>query len=313
MPFSAHSFLNRVFIRDNRCNDSDFDYIFFKKNPEHLVLQTELFIKAASGDIEATYQFGKFHVIDPYRIIADIHKGAFFLKKSIAAGDPRAQYAYAQLLIYCYECGDDELEEPETIVKLLKAAGESGNVHAQFLLADGYSLKQLHKLDLYPNRPEALYWWRKCALQGIAKAQYQYAYMLFESNDWGDRIEGAYWLQTSHHGGHPCADTDFLDCVKWLAPAAEDDAYAAHIMGLAHYHGTGLLRDAVKAEEFFLQAIDKGHSESLACLGELYWSGHEDGVVSKKAEAIKLFEAAANKGVPRSRETLKKLKRIYIQ
>jgi TPR repeat protein len=308
MPFNSPSFLTRVFIRDDRSNDSDFDYIFTNKKPEHLVLQPELLVQAASGDLEATYQFGKFHVIDPYRIIADIRQGAFFLKESGSAGDPRAQYAYAQLLIYSFECGDYELEEPKTIINLLKTAGEAGNVHAQFLLADGYSLKQVHELDLYPDRSEGLYWWRKCALQGVAKAQCQYAYMLFESNEWGDRIEGAYWLHTSHLSGHPGADVEFLDCVKWLAPTADDDAYAAHVLGLANYHGTGLIRDAVKAEELFLQAIDQGHSESLACLGELYWNGHEDGVVSNKDKAIELLQEAAKKGVPRAKECLLSMK-----
>jgi TPR repeat protein len=245
VPFVSYSFLNRIYGRDERYNDSHFDYIFTNKEPENIVLSTDLFHKAASDDLEAIYQFGKFHVIEPYRFIADIRQGAFFLKKSVLEGDPRAQYAYAQLLIYALECGDDEIDEPETIINLLKAAGEAGNVHAQYLLADGYSFQEAHELDLRPDKAEARYWLRKCALQGVAIAQHQYALLLFESNEWGDNVEGAYWLHKSYLSGHDCADTELLDCFKWLEPTADDDPFAAHIMGLAHYHGTGVIRDAV--------------------------------------------------------------------
>ncbi|MCX8494220.1 MAG: tetratricopeptide repeat protein [Chthoniobacterales bacterium] len=310
VPFTKNNFLHGRFIRNERASDPDFDYFLDADFPDHLTIHQDVVDSAIHGDLEAIYQLGKIHLIVPEEFDDDEDVAAMYLLKAATAGDPRAQFAYAEFLASAYDPDDEDSSDPDLIVAWLKKAGESGNIHAQVLLGDIFSNRTIHDLDLSDDSQEASYWFRKAALQGIAEAQFQYALLLLNCGEGEDPVEAAYWLLHAALASHELALDEFKECLEWLEPNADEDGFSSHILGLAYYHGIGVGRDALRAEELFREAIELGYSETLASLAQLYWKGDVDGIVQKQDEAIELMRQAVERSVPGTDEVLLTMRRV---
>jgi len=98
-----------------------------------------------------------------------------------------------------------------------------------------------------------------------------------------DAVQAAYQkgdYETALRLGRPLAD--------------EGDARAQSILGLMHYRGRGVPKDAGEAVTWFRQAADQGDTAAQFYLGVMYSEGQ--GVPQNYAEAAKWYRLAAERG-----------------
>ena len=121
--------------------------------------------------------------------------------------------------------------------------------------------------------------WSQCAAAGEAACQSALAYMIIMGRG---------------------VERDHAAAIALLTRAVEaDDAYAATLLGFAHYYGTGeegWTPDYARAFDLFSRADRGGIPVARAELGMMHLRG--DGVPANRAEAIRLLLSAGREGVP---------------
>jgi hypothetical protein len=84
--------------------------------------------------------------------------------------------------------------------------------------------------------------------------------------------------------------------------AADGDARAQSLLGLAYYHGQGVSQDHAEALNWFRRAADQGDASAQFQLGVM--SSQGQGVPQDYAEAMKWFRLAADQSEPQAQYNL---------
>jgi hypothetical protein len=137
------------------------------------------------------------------------------------------------------------------------------------------------------------------------------AYYAFDQGDF--EAAAVMWSQCAEAGEAPCqsalaymlmlgrgVEKDNAAAIALLTRAVEaDDAYAALLLAVMHYYGTGeegWEPDHARAFELFSKADRAGDPVARAELGMMHLRG--DGVPADRAKAIRLLLSAGRDGVP---------------
>lgn len=250
--------------------------------------------------------------------------------KAAEGGNNKAQFELAML--YYYGNGVEQ-NYSKTITWLTKSA-DSGYADAQAHLGSMYYGGVGTKRD-YKKAVELA---QKSADQGNAKAQndlgYMYEYGLgvnrnidkaFELYELaGDNgYEIGYWnIGMMYHMGRSVA-RDYKKAEKWIRKAADEglivaidflarsgDVEAQYKLGLSYYHGNNegvndIKQNFTKALDWFNKAAEKGNTDAMYSLGQMYENG--DGVNQDYTIAAAWYKKAAEKGNDMAKKALNNL------
>ncbi|MBI4664442.1 MAG: sel1 repeat family protein [Verrucomicrobia bacterium] len=210
-----------------------------------------------------------------------------------------------------------KISEAETAIKAILLAAEKGNAEAQYLagaLFDVLVVKPSNfdtamgrrKLDPsdVSGRLEAMKWYRKAAQQNHAEAEYRAGFILFVSNEPGDKAESVRFFAKAADQEHAEAQWHLAiwyergtdpkashEHTKWLLKAAHNGhALAQLVLGRLYYQGEkGLTKDHDQAGRRFREAAAQGDAEAQRSLAGWYL-GRDD------AEAFNWAKKAALQG-----------------
>jgi len=156
------------------------------------------------------------------------------------------------------------------------------------------------------NYIEAVYWYRRAAMQGFAGGQNNFAIMYEQGLGIGrNKIKAA----------------------KWFRKAAEQqDASAQHALGRMYREGEGVPRNFEEAAKWISRAAEQGHHGAFRDMGEMYWKGlgvsqnnvqaymwWKLGVLYGDKKSEELLRMAASKMNPGSVDEAEKLAQEWLQ
>ena len=122
------------------------------------------------------------------------------------------------------------------------------------------------------DQEKAVYLYRKAALKGHAKAQYDLGYCYYK---------GIYFLE------------DKAEAVKWYSMAADNDLVEAQLaLAQCYFKGDGVPENKTEAVNWYRKAAEQGDAKAQYSLALCYEKG--EGVAVDKAEAIKWYSMAAD-------------------
>ena len=163
-------------------------------------------------------------------------------------------------------------------IDLIKNLAKKNDSHAQLVLGDLYNEGRRLKKD--PK--EALKWYKKAAIQGLAEAQVRMGYMC------------AMGLSIHYNP---------QEALFWYKEAAKQDYPPAYRnLATMYYVGEGVTRDYNTAMKYYLKAGNLNDSKAMNMLGILYCKG--EGVPQDKTAAIKWYRRAAEAGEPHAKVNL---------
>ncbi len=124
-------------------------------------------------------------------------------------------------------------------------------------LAGGNNSVCQHNIGLCYDREfkytQAVYWYRKAAEQGFARAQ--------------ANLGNCYWLGYGVKG-------DEVQAVSWWRKAAEQgDAYAQYRLGECYAEGKGLTKNLAQAAYWYRKAAEQGYGSAQGWLSMCYYYG----------------------------------------
>ena len=95
---------------------------------------------------------------------------------------------------------------------------------------------------------------------------------------------------------------DYVEAVRWLRKAAEQDLSGAQVwLGRMYLNGKGVLRDYVEAARWFMKSAMQNNAEGQALLSLMYFEGK--GVTRDLVQAYMWVNLAAAKGDPKYEKT----------
>ena len=167
----------------------------------------------------------------------------------------------------------------------------------------------------------AVYWCRKAAAQGNARAQCNlgvcYEYGNGVTKDYDEAVK---WYRKAAEQGYARAQCnlgvcyyygkgvtkDYAEAMKWWRKAAEQGlAYAQERLGFCYYIGNGVTQDYAEAVKWYRKAAEQGDALAQYSLGVCYYYG--DGVTKSITEAVKWYRKAAAQGDVLAKDKLKEL------
>lgn len=132
------------------------------------------------------------------------------------------------------------------------------------------------------NKTEAVWWYRKAAEEGHAKAQCNLGY--------------------SYELGHG-VQADTAEAARWYRMAAEQGLdIAQNNMGRCYYYGKGINRDYTKAARWYRKAANQGYAEAQNNLGDCYFCGN--GVSKNFNKAVMWYRNAVEQGLAEAQYNL---------
>ena len=165
-------------------------------------------------------------------------------------------------------------------IEKLKKLADSGNMFAQFDLADRYYKSNGVAYDF----DRSIYWFKKAAEQGHSKAQ---------------RIIGEYYWGVEENPEM---------AVYWFKKAADQgEPYSQAKLGNCYITGAGLEINEAAGIEWLIKSVKQGNVIGYFCLGLCYF--HGIGVVRDINYALELINEAARLGDLEARNFLLKLKK----
>ena len=99
--------------------------------------------------------------------------------------------------------------------------------------------------------------------------------------------------------------TEALSATEPQEQAKDGDATAQYNLGICYCNGDGVAVDKAEAVKWFRKAAEKGRPESQTMLGMCYLNG--EGVAADKTEAVKWLWKAAEQGYLLAQEELEKI------
>lgn len=164
---------------------------------------------------------------------------------------------------------------PKKALLLLELAERAGNVDASF----NHGLLYMNGWGVSKSDTAAIPFFRKAAECGHTIAQFNLAQIL--ADDSAQVKEAAKWFTIAAAKGH---------------------AISAYNLGLMHFKGIGVEKDAAKAKSYFRQAAEAGHVNAMYNLGFMYddFSGSE----VDYSEAFRYYSLAAQRDNPSAQAKL---------
>ncbi len=160
----------------------------------------------------------------------------------------------------------------QTFFDKIKKDAEAGDAESQCMLGTTYRADG--------DNQQALYWFKKSAIQGNAIAQYslwdlyytkedstffdekQAFYWLKKSAEQGGMVEAQYNLGLMYYNGEGTS-IDKKQAFFWFKKSAEDnDADAQFLLGYMYYKGEGVLLDKKQAAFWIKKANENGNNEA---------------------------------------------------
>ena len=133
------------------------------------------------------------------------------------------------------------------------------------------------------NYIEAVYWYRRAAMQGFAGGQNNFAVM----------YEQGRGIARNKH-----------KAAKWYRKAAEQqDASAQHALGRMYREGEGVPRNYEEAAKWISRAAEQGHHGAFRDMGEMCWNGL--GVSQNNVQAYMWWKLGVLYGDTKSRSLLR--------
>ena len=162
-----------------------------------------------------------------------------------------------------------------------RRSAEQGYARAQFNLGYCYDEGQGVEQDY----KKAVYWYRKSAEQGNARAQFYLGYCYDE----GQGVE-----------------QDYENAVYWYRKSAEQgNASAQNNLGLCYENGDGVEQDYEKAAFWYRKSAEQGDAIAQNNLGICYENG--DGVEQDYEEAVFWYRKSAEQGNIDARNNLEEI------
>ena len=216
--------------------------------------QEEIEKLSESGDAEAQYQLADYYC----KIYKNPEKSFELYKQSAEQGNPEAQYAVGKIY----------LDGPEEVFKKLKCPTKSE------IYYDG------EKVVKDPKK--AIYWLKKSAEQGYAKAQHELGEYYY--NETADYKEAEFWLRKSDEQGHP------------LSPYY-----------LATMYEEGCIEEKNPEEKIDLlkKSANRGSAAAQYYLGKMYYEGEE--IDKNCKEAVYWLNESAKQGFVEPQTTIKQM------
>ena len=204
--------------------------------------------------------------------------------------------------------------DPAKQLEKLKQAAGSGDVYAQFMLAE----------HLRENSPEcAARWYRLAAKQDHIRAQFILGRLLIEGvHVPQDPEEGLAWIKkaagqdypeageylqqlqpASESTEPPQADTQAIDTIR--SNALEGDHRAQYELGAMYYHGINVHTDHSEAIRWFSMAAEQEDADAQYNLGIMY--GRGEGTPKDINRSMSWFMRASENGHSEAAEILTKL------
>lgn len=196
-----------------------------------------------------------------------------------------------------------ENKESEAMPALRKAA-DSGNIEAQYLLAQIF----LDPQGPQPNEAEGIRLLQRSAQGGLAAAQNDLG--LCYQNEVGvmrDLNAAQRWLEAAFQQGYlPAANN--LGALSqqtgnrrqaaqfYKAGAVQGDAEAQKNYGFFLLQGWGVSKDEMAALSWFEKSAGQGNLKAMNNIGSMY--DNQQGVKQNFAEALKWYQMAADGGLP---------------
>jgi TPR repeat protein len=103
------------------------------------------------------------------------------------------------------------------------------------------------------NYIEAVYWYRRAAMQGFAGGQNNFAVM--------------------YEKGLGISKNKFKAAMWFRKAAEQQDASAQHALGRMYRDGEGVPRNFEEAAKWISRAAEQGHHGAFRHMGEMYWKG----------------------------------------
>lgn len=136
-------------------------------------------------------------------------------------------------------------EQPSPEIQSLITRAQSGDVKAQFQLANAYDYGR----GVRRNGSEAEKWYRMAAEGGLAESQ----------NSLGSLYQ---------------AEKRYKDALTWYEKAAmQDHALATNNLGYLYDLGLGVPQDRQKGYELYLRSAELGWAEAMFNIGQMYGAG----------------------------------------
>lgn len=286
-----------------------FQKVEAQQNNVELPNDAELVAKAKAGDPVAQNEMGVCYHKGLKGVSIDMVEAGKWYKLSANQGyafalDNLGDYYYpTETFDYGHE--DEKLanEYYAKAIPLLEELGKQGNGEALFRIANDYSMGLGGLKQDEDKYKEYLHKAAKC---GYAEAQYEYARMNYDMEDYATAFQ---WYQKAAEQGHDLAENalgncyyngkgvtqNYTEAVKWYQKAAEQgNDWAKKNLGYCYYKGKGVTQNYVEAIELFRKAAEHGYSEAEYWLGDCYKKGN--GVAKDLAEAYKWYKRAADRG-----------------
>ena len=168
-----------------------------------------------------------------------------------------------------------------------------------------------------PAKGTDAYGYYEKAITGDASAQASLGYEYYEQNDYASAV---YWYRKAAEQGYAkaqfnlgiCYETgsgvtkDITEAVKWYRKAAEQGLdRAQYNLGYCYYNGNGVTQDYAEAVKWWRKAAEQGLDRAQFNLGFCYEFGYE--VTKSVTEAVKWYRKAAAQGNDFAKDKLKKL------
>lgn len=227
-------------------------------------------------------------------------EAAKWYKKAAEQGHAKAQFYLGDI----YHRGRGAPKNVSEGLKWFRKAADQGYPDAQINLAIAYKTG----VGVSKNDAEAFKWFKKAAEQGHADAQ-GYLGRLYRTGQGTpqNKAEAEKWYKKASKQG----DFKAQNALSLMEGIKEGDADSQAIQGFMHQNGVGTPQNDVEAAKLLEKAAKQGHegaqqyleliegvregdAKSQTTLGWMYLRG--DGGVKDDAEALRLFQKAADQG-----------------
>ncbi len=193
----------------------------------------ELQAAAKKRDPAAQYQLGRRYLLG-LGTPADEKEGFKLLKD--AADKGINNYEAMHMVAVCYATESGVKKSERDAFKYFEKAATGGLAEAQFKLGTAY---ESGLLNLKPDASTAAKWYLAAAKQGHSRAQYKYARLIYQTQD------------------YPAA-------AEWFRKAAEQGLIEAQVWtGGLYSTGQGVSKDMTEAYKWYLIAARMGHPDAM--------------------------------------------------
>ena len=246
-----------------------------------------LYMSAAErGNAESENQIGLFYS-NGYGVQQNNAEALKWFERAANHGDA---YGMRNSGVF-YRDGLGTTQDLDKALYWLKKAGEAGHTGAY----NDLGLMYYHGNGIMQDYGMAFSYFEKGYAIGDNNAKYNVAHSLMNGFGVQQDIPRALGIfEELVSVGYEGADEEAAECKKLLAEQEKRQAEEYYKMGCASYFGDGVVKDYVKAKEYFEKAAAIGHLQSIVELATLYKQG--DGCQKDYQEAFRLYKLAADKG-----------------